>query len=155
MKLTPKQVTDLHRAYCERAGVSGGLQAVCDAHLAMIAASPTHRVVEAPYGYEWDRSIGTLTETGDIPRPQMTLPLRRTPKPCPPPVLEPVTVTVESVYECKPEVPEGFRAVFGLASQLRDQGFTHYIGNLGGRVADIEGLDEYAYRICLRKWEGK
>jgi hypothetical protein len=71
-------------------------------------------------------------------------------------VLDPVTVTVGSVYGvANPEIPKDYanwEAVFGKTSELAAKGFTHRLTVSHGFVDPIEPSCDI-YRICLRKWE--
>ena len=158
MKLTQEQKRDLCNVYRSTVDAFQSIAAVCDAYLAMIAASDTHRIVKAPEGYSFGNiapPIRTRNERDGYCHEKYTFQIRPIPAPCPPPKLDPVTVTVEDVYSFTPEAPAEFEAVFGQVKPLVAKGFTHYIGNRGGRVSPIAGLDDSVHRICLRKWEGK
>ena len=155
MKLTNEQIAELQNAFLLAMFPSTGVERLIAVYHEMIAASDTHRIVEAPEGFEFD---GPQYESLHVPKHDMYMGYFHTrpiPAPCPPPKLEPVTVTLEDIYSFTPEAPAEFEAVFGQVKPLVAKGFTHYIGNRGGRVSPIAGLDDSVHRICLRKWEGK
>ena len=160
LKLTDEQLNQLVAAYM-RAEIKCGhrpeVEALLTAYHAMLAASPTHRVVEAPEGYEISGVEGNPCHTTT---PHFFVYLKPIPKPCPPPVLEPVTFTPESSYgewlQTAIIASRGWEAVFGKVEYLKLSGFTHYIPKNYQPEATLISPDvsEY-YRICLRKWEPK
>ena len=139
-------------------GRTEAIEAVIDCYHAMLNASPTHRVVEAPEGklFRTPDAPDTFSDTFAVTYRFATVNI---PKLCPAPVLEPVTrtdtITVTQVYGGIPEIPSSFEAVFGRVEELRAKGFTEVIGWLSGDYCSIAGFSGDAYRICLRKWEGK
>lgn len=162
MKLTDEQMNELHQVWC--AGPScvwDSIEMLIKAYQRMLAASPTHRVVEAPEGYEFDNSIGDL-KAKHIEYPFIQVAIKPIPKPCPSPVLEPVTVTVEQRYPAGYEIPEGWLGKFGQNGELQKQGFTHYISISEDFVSttvcamrDGNWNCDTATIIGLRKWEPK
>ena len=158
LKLTDEQRKKLSEVYFAHCNQIGTMQFVADELIKLLNASPTHRVVEAPEGFCFDESCGTLTARYGFLEPYIQLALKPIPKPCPPPVLEPVKrtdfITVEQVYGRTPRIVTGYNeVVFGRVGDLRADGFQLYICNLEGLTAKTEDISGDAYRICLRKWE--
>jgi hypothetical protein len=158
LKLTDEQLDQISQLWWKTENTEpmyrAEVKAITNAVLAMLNASPTHRVVEAPEGYEFD-GIPEHRQP-DLGHPDyLRVILKPIPKPCPAPVLEPVTVTVESVYGKRPPIPEGFEAFFGTREFLESKGCTHFISK--GALNTVEwmpaGLE--TCRIGLRKWEPK
>ena len=154
LKLTDEQYRELHSYWMTNPGLYAGIDALVDAYHAMLNASQTHRVVEAPEGYCFDESCGTLTARYGFREPYIQLAMKPIPKPCPPPKLEPVTVTVtpKQVYGTIPHYPAGYEVEFGNVDKLADEGFTEAIG-LNGERRHIRNCVKGANLICLRKWE--
>ena len=158
LTLTDEQIEELRNIWHAQNDKSTGyrleFEAVLNAYHAMLNASPTHRVVEAPEGYEFHgESHPRFDPLGDR-SPYFTLLLRPIPKPCPPPVLEPVTVTVESVYGVVPTIPEGYEAKFGRVDVLGTAGYGAAIKfDFQSTIADINLFPRDQYAIGLRKWE--
>lgn len=161
MKLTEEQIQELRDLWSRAPYYHGAdVQAVIDTYHVMLAASKTHRFVEAPEGYEFEGDLICKYEEvhgkGSITR--LGFNVRRTPKPCPPPVLEPVTVTWDRVYKAQlPKIPTGWEACLGYPEELSKQGFTHGFA-LDATQFDAKPIDHLSQsepRICLRKWEGK
>lgn len=162
LKLTDEQMGQLRRIQEDTVGTKREqVEAVFSALFAMVNASPTHRVVGAPEGYEFDPSIANmLAKRLDYPFIQVAI--KPIPKPCPSPVLEPVTVTVEQRYPAGYEIPEGWLGKFGQNGELQKQGFTHYISISEDFVSttvcemrDGNWNCDTATIIGLRKWEPK
>ena len=158
MKLTDEQREMLVDLYTDYDGdIKASICAVFDKGLEMIAASDTHRIVEAPEGFKFD---GPQYESLHVPKHDIYMGYFHTrpiPTPCPPPKLEPATVTVESVYGETPLIPDGCKeqqAVFGQVGQLRDQGFSQLLG-VEGTVLRSGTFNPELYRICLRPWPPK
>jgi hypothetical protein len=156
MKLTDQQKADLCIVYRDGSiSAFNSIEAVCDAYLAMLQASKTHRVVEAPEGFE----INTVQYWNAGPTFQASFQVsdcrvsfKPIPKPCPPPRLDPVTVTVEDIYGAKPKILEGHEAKFGKVCQLQKQGFSHFISVDPGNPVTLIQSNNASTRICLRKW---
>jgi hypothetical protein len=162
MKLTDEQLETLRLAYMNNTTADySDVKAYAAAYHSMIQASKTHRVVEAPEGFQFHNNsnpnVVICDYINDIKNVRFNFWAKPTPKPCPPPQLDPVTVTVESVYgDTLPkalELAKGKVALFGKASELRQQGFTHGITFQIPRVIDIGDFTSYAYCICFKDME--
>ena len=155
---TEEQIETLQSIYGKHANSWKGIQYICDELIKMLNASPAHRVVEAPEGYEFHgESHPRFDPLGDRSR-YFTLLLRPIPKPCPAPVLEPVTVTVEEIYGTLAENAKKqcatWEAAFGLVAELKAKGFTHAIAVTSDLpIWGIDEMTDRTHRICLRKWE--
>ncbi len=154
MKLTDEQKSQMHAAYFRFPGDNKeSMQGVADAYLAMLQASKTHRVVEAPEGYEFDGPAITIA-TAFFAVERIAVNVKPIPKPCPPPVLDPVTVTVEECYGVMPTIPDGYEAKFGRVDVLAPQGFGAAIKfDFKSTIADINLFPRNQHVIGLRKWE--
>jgi len=150
MKLTTGQLDILYGCFCRLdGGVMLSLEAVCKEYLKMIAESRTHCLIAAPEG----RQIASTYKGPDSTNVYFS-PI---PKPCPVPVLNPVTVTVEDIYGHVPLIPEGYVAEFGELQALAAKGFTDALSIHDGK--NTNPIKAYTYpgtmvRICLKKYEG-
>ena len=160
MKLNPSQIGKIAEVVAEMGpSTYNRIVAICSEYAAMIAASDTHQIVEAPEGYKFTGKQDFIHDIRYDSHRRLALYLRPIPAPCPPPKLEPVPINVESVYGKMPEIPEAYKdwqVEFGEARKLLDQGFTHclYLG-FSDSVGALNQAGSGIYRICLRKWEGK
>ena len=151
-----EQIETLQSIYGKHANSWKGIQYICDELINMLSTSPTHRVVEAPEGYEFglQRQVDWVRPSGAEEPQRIEIALKPIPKPCPPPVLEPVTVTVESVYGVVPTIPEGYEAKFGRVDVLGTAGYGAAIKfDFQSTIADINLFPRDQYAIGLRKWE--
>jgi hypothetical protein len=159
MKLTQDQLNQLHSVWCKApSDVFQSFSLLCDAYLAMMQASKTHRVVEAPDGYEFHGEGKLCSQSGVA---YMTTYFQPIPKPCPAPVLDPVTVTVEDIYPAGYKIHNGYEARFDRVDDLKRLDFPQYIPTcFTGPAGSVWRWDQgdcmgHDYRIGLRKWEGK
>ena len=103
MKLTTEQIAELQNAFLVPMFPSSGIERLVAAYDQMIAASDTHRIVEAPEGYQFgggaraDFRLEPISLTHFMGRYGYFL--RAIPKPCPPPKLEPVAAPKLEPYE--------------------------------------------------------
>jgi hypothetical protein len=165
IKLTDEQREELANIVCRYAGVNySQVQIAANRLIEMINTSSTHRVVEVRESYQFvdgPSESEAISGNGKSWWMNYAFVVRPIPKPCPPPQLDPVTVTVESVYAKGFKIPEGYEAKFGVVLDLQREGYTHYVLTCAwGEATMFEPLvekfcKEYDYRICLRKWEGK
>jgi len=95
MELTDEQRRELGQVWLR--SPRDATQDFCDAYHAILQTSKTYRIVEAPEGFEFGYS-STPRMNSDNRYATFGFNVMPIPKPCPPPKLDPVTVTAESVY---------------------------------------------------------
>ena len=102
MKLTTEQIAELQNAFSVPMFPSSGIERLIAAYHEMIAASDTHRIVEAPEGYTFDNKCPPAMDIRldhQWPFVEFGFTLRHAPVPCPPPKLEPVPPPKLEPYE--------------------------------------------------------
>jgi hypothetical protein len=164
LELTPEQRVDLKHLYLTTSSsLDKDIQAVCDAYAQMIRDSRTHRIVEPPKGYRFSLTANPVIMSistspyGDLVT-QWLSSLEPLPAPCPPPRLDPVTVTAESVYgellEAAKRLCEGHESEFGRVADLCAKGFTDGITARSpyAEIWKIDVLDQDSCRICIKTW---
>jgi hypothetical protein len=152
--LTDEQINTLLQGCDFDTAPERSIASVCDAYAQMIQESKTHWIVEAPKGHQFAPDQLPHIDQCDDRFPFVTFQFRTKPipAPCPPPKLDPVTVTVEDVYGQSPNVGPEWQQVFGIPRDLKIQGFTHAITPNELDVNPIETFGSMNPRICLRKW---
>lgn len=166
MKLTDEQKNKLIGAYLSSpCSMKDGMQNVVDCLIPLINnESKTHRVVEAPEGYEFTGKLINIHDIGYDTHRLLALCMKPIPKPCPAPVLEPILsrMRVDDRYPRGYKIPDGWQAVYQTVAWLKANCFTHCLliseYQPASEVATIEAAnfnsDQWAI-IGLKKWEGE
>jgi hypothetical protein len=162
-KLAGTHSIALYNVFTENSDSSyKAFQAVCVKFCEIIADSKKLRIVRAPDEFDFDADRLSRIDyhtLEDQPKMEQLFWLRRIPKPCPAPVLDPVPVTWQHIYGENLSIPpeyQGWQAVFGLVDVLRDEGFTHFLYDDGLQIATTDSVVgiRLMYRICFRQWSG-